>query len=53
MLCFGVVGGVDDGVMRQGVVGHVEGDLVVLDMDILLTGDVWQDARGDCDLCCA
>ena len=49
MLCFGVVDGVDDGVRQHGVVGHVEDDLDILVVDILLTGD----ARGDCDLCCA
>ena len=39
MLFFGAVGGVDDGYIRQGVVGHVDGDLDVLLMDSLLTGD--------------
>ena len=36
---FGAVGGVDDGYIRQGVVGHVDGDLDVLLMDSRLTGD--------------
>ena len=40
VLFLGVVGGVDDGVMRHGVVGHVEGDLDILVVDILLRGDV-------------
>ena len=38
---------VQDGAILQGVVGHVEGDLDALLMDNLLTGDTWQDARGD------
>ena len=47
VLFFGAVGGVDDGYIRQGVVGHVDGDLAVLLIDSLLTGDTWQEARGD------
>ena len=39
MLFLGAVAGVDDGYFRQGVVGHVDGDLDVLLMDSLLTGD--------------
>ena len=38
---------VEDGAILQGVVGHVEGDLDVFLIDNLLTGDTWQDARGD------
>ena len=48
MLCLVAVGGVDDdGYIRQGVVGHVDGNLDVLLMDSRLTGDTWQEARGD------
>ena len=39
VMFFVAVGGVDDGYIRQGVVGHVDGDLDVLLMDSLLTGD--------------
>ena len=35
----GAVGGLDGGYIRQGVVGHVDGDLDVLLMDSLLTGE--------------
>jgi hypothetical protein len=47
VLFVGAVGGVDDGYILQGVVGQVDGDLDALLMDSLLTGDTWQEARGD------